>query len=246
MSFRRFFSSPVSKTSRAMIFGLCASVSLAGAALAEEVTGFETELMQAAPELFGFLKGNFSAEFQDLVTKAEATHTAGGDVGVVVQGHLLELRKAYAEHIAVASDEALAALGEATISLTSAVLEGEGAATCANYNVNGPVAFEGTAAAAIYEDMLLAQLVYALLAARNGLDTPTQREDASDKDWEAVINHMLASGTTSEEIAGIAKQDPTDPALCGTMIDMFNAMNSEPTGAGSRVRAQFFSQVAAL
>jgi len=51
---------------------------------------------------------------------------------------------------------------------------------------------------------------------------------------------------SNEALAGLAQQDPTNPALCGTMISLFQAMASEPTGAGARVRAQFFSQVAAL
>lgn len=249
MSLPRTLTAAVTKSCRPLLFGLCASVSLAGAALAQQApvpNPFEAELMQAAPELFGFLKTNFPSEFQDLVVNAQMTHASGGDLSGLVQGHLLQLRKSYAAKVAVASDATLAALGDATISLTNAVLEGEGELACANYSVNGPAVFDGTPAAAKYEDLLLAQIVHVLVAARDGITAPTARQDASDADWQTLIDHMIALGMSNEALAGLAQQDPTNPALCGTMISLFQAMASEPTGAGARVRAQFFSQVAAL
>jgi len=223
---------------------------LANTTQAQETTApastMEAEIMAAAPELFGFLKGNFPEEFAGFVTTVETTVANGGSLDGLVQAHLFELRGKYAAHLAGATDDALGALLTASIDLQKSVLDGEGPAACGTFAINGPAAFEGTPAAAKYEDLMMAQTVLLLAAAKGGHDAPVERAPAAEADWKVITDMMVEAGVSQGGFQAISTLDAANPELCASMLTMLEAMNTEPTGAGARVRAQYLVQLGAI
>lgn len=206
----------------------------------------EAEIMAAAPELFGFLKGNFPQEFSGFVTLVETTIASGGSLDGLVQNHLAELRQKYASHLTGASDASLSALLTASIALQQAVLEGEGPAACSSFAVNGPAVFEGMPEAAKYEDLMMAQTVLLLAAAKGGHDAPVERAPAAEADWKVVTDMMVEAGVSQSGFQAISSLDAANPELCPTLLTMLDAMNTDTSGAGARVRAEYLVQLGAI
>ncbi|SEQ53934.1 hypothetical protein SAMN05428969_3438 [Devosia sp. YR412] len=240
------------KTLIAALLGGIAALALALplAATAQEaapaVSATEAEMMTIAPELFGFLKANFPEDFSGFVTQVETTVASGGNVEGMVATHMLELRQKYAVHLTSASDEALTSVMTASIALQQAVMDGEGAAACGGFVVSGPGVFEGTPAAAKYEDLVMAQIVLLLAAAKGGHDAPVTREPASEADWKLIAEKTVEAGASQTGLQAIAMLDAANPELCTTLLTMLEAMNTESSGVGARVRADYLAQVGTL
>lgn len=221
---------------------------LAGSAYAQvqpaaTVSTTEAEMMAIAPELFGFLRASFPDDFSAFVAQVEQRVSTGGSADGMVQAHMLELRQKYAPHLAGASDAALETVLVATMDLQQAVFDGEGPAVCGNFAINGPAIFEGTPAAAKYEDLMMAQTVYMLAAAKGGHDAPVTRTAAVEADWKVITDMMTQAGVTSSGFEAISTLDAANPDLCPAMQTLLTAMNTEPTGAGARVRASYLLEL---
>lgn len=206
----------------------------------------EAQLMDVAPELFGFLKSNFPQEFAAFVPQAQATVAGGATLDGVVMELLGGLRQKYGASLGTAPDNLLAALMTTTIDLQKAVFEGEGALACSKFAINGPSVFDGTPAQAKYQDLVMAQSVLLLAAAKAGFDTPVKRDAASQDDWKTITNLTLEAGATQTGFAAISKLDATSPELCPTLRGMLETMNSEASGVGARVRAAYLVSVSAM
>lgn len=206
----------------------------------------EAEMMNAAPELFGFLKTNFPDDFQSLVAQVEVTLNTGGTLNGVVANHLLDLRIKYAPQVSASDDASLAQVIEATIALQQTVLANEGPEACGRLAINGPAAFAGSPLEAKYEDLMLAQTVLLLKAAKVGHDTPVTRAAASEADWSQVTTMMTESGISQNGFAAIVNVDTANPELCPALISMLTAMNIDTSPSGALVRAEYLASAAGV
>ena len=234
---------------------LALSVSLAAPAQAQTAVAAppaagpsltEAQLMDVAPELFAFLKGNFPTEFAAFVPQAQAAVAGGATLDGVVMDLLGGLRQTYGASLATAPDELLGALMTTTIDLQKAVFEGEGPIACSNFAINGPAVFDGTPAAAKYQDLVMAQSVLLLAAAKAGHDAPVSRDEASQDDWKRITDMAVAGGATQAGFEAVSTLDATSPELCPTLLGLLQSMNTEQTGVGARVRAAYLVSVSAI
>ena len=217
-----------------------AATAPAGASLSE------AQLMDVAPELFAFLKANFPTEFEAFVPKAQAAVAGGATLDGVVMELLGGLRQTYGASLATAPDHLLGALMGTTIDLQKAVFTGEGAVACSNFAINGPAVFDGTPAEAKYQDLVMAQSVLLLAAAKAGHDAPVTRDEASQDDWKRITDMAVSGGATQAGFEAVSKLDATSPELCPTLLGLLEAMNSETSGSGARVRAAYLVSVSAM
>ncbi|WP_137150070.1 hypothetical protein [Devosia sp. FKR38] len=206
----------------------------------------EAQLMEVAPELFGFLKSNFPQEFTAFVPQAQAAVAGGATLDGVVMDLLGGLRQKYGSSLGTAPDNLLTALMTTTIDLQKAVFEGEGALACSNFAINGPAVFDGTPAQAKYQDLVMAQSVLLLAAAKAGFDAPVARDAASQDDWKVITDLTMQAGATQAGFEAISKLDVASPELCPTLRGLLEAMNTEATGVGARVRAAYLVSVSAM
>ncbi|MBU1306064.1 MAG: hypothetical protein KKF33_11170 [Alphaproteobacteria bacterium] len=206
----------------------------------------EAQLMDVAPELFGFLKVNFPEEFTQFVPLAQATVAGGATLDGVVMDLLGGLRQKYGASLGSAPEDLLGALMTTTIDLQTAVYEGEGPVACSNFAINGPAVFDGTPAEARYQDLVMAQSVLLLAAAKAGFDRPVARDQASQADWKRITDMTVEGGASQAGFEAISALDATSPELCPTLRGLLQAMNTEDTGIGARVRAAYLVSVSAM
>lgn len=84
-----------------------------------------------------------------------------------------------------------------------------------------------------------------VLATREGLDVPTNREAASDDDWGAVLAAMEARGATPELLEAFSNPSAaTAQQQCGGGVYLYQAVAGLPTEQAARVFAEMTREAA--
>lgn len=214
-------------------------------ARAESIDVLKTQIIALAPDTMGYLAETFPEDFNDIAQKVQIATTVGGNIRQVSFDAFLALRKRYAPAVGDASDTAQAAMIESLITVHQAVLDNEGPEVCARFAVLGYEAFFDTPLAEKYTKLQSQHLLNVFVAMRDGRDNPVARSLATDDDWGTVIDLMLASGSSQDELTALIQSDMSNPLLCRANLDLLRAANMEGNPSSQLVRAELLEGIAA-
>lgn len=202
-------------------------------------------LISQMPEVYGYLKDNFSSDYQRLVTESteivKQTMSAQNAARATAEV-MAAIRRQYAPMLALAPDENLNKLIELQRGFYSQMLTSDGAETCAQVAVNGPIVLAGTPAAERIQDQMADQVLAFFQAVHAAIRSPVQRGVSSDNDWALVGEQMANAGATEADFATMAVSDPNDLNVCPAFLKMIDAMTTLPAPYGPRVIATHLSE----
>jgi hypothetical protein len=229
-------------------FGLTGAV-LALTAVAQvegqDNASLKAELIAASP-IYEYIADNFGDEIDQMIVNIEGHVASGLDPSSAGAAAMLTFRTGHAADIAAASDKAQRSLINAMIEIHETVLAEEGPKVCALFASYGFPAFVGTPLEEKYWDLQMQQNMATLAAANSGSDNPVQRDVASDADNSEVADALLALGADDAQLDALINVTTKSLALCDAKLNLMRAMNTDGDTAGSRVRADYLAEIAAV
>lgn len=202
----------------------------------------DTMLIEASDELFGVMRYSFPQEYEAFSAELKVAVKTGGDIKNITFEHLMAIRVKYAPNIAQANDAALAALADSNIAVYSALLEEEGPEVCAQYATLGNPALAGTDFEMRHSDLMMMQVAAMFHAAKTGIETPANRELATDEEWAAVAEKSLKLGADADAYTAMANGE-ADPAVCPSLISLLKTFNRYSDHGTALVRAEFLTLI---
>lgn len=207
----------------------------------------ETALIEAAPEVFAYLKASFPEDFQQFVRgSTEAIRSAGkkGDVALRSTQIMQTLRKKYAAFVRLAPEQELAKLMSETIAFYE-MLHRDDPANCAQVAVNGPASLVRTEIGQRYGLAMMPQVLALFRTARAGIDTPAVRREPTDADWGSIGVAMASAGAPDSYFQAIAELNANNLETCPAVVMFLRTINETETEESRIVRAAYLAELAA-
>lgn len=197
---------------------------------------------QVYPQTLKLLQADFPADYEDLVAfidglDPERYDAAAGLTAASVK--LTEIKRKLAFRIPYAPDEALQRVMVFLTEFHKLVDERAGPEACTDFAANGTGALFDRGIWQQFSVELDVQSLAFLTAVREAIANPSYHGTIRKGDFDAIGAALLAHGGSVEDLSRIAKNDPKDPKLCGSIAAFFGVVALLDTPQGERARADF-------
>ena len=206
----------------------------------------EADLIESLPQSMAALKKAFPDDYEAMITDVHKGIKKSANTDQITASTAeatSAVRKKYSATITKAPSADILALLDGNIQLIEEVRTGEGDATCAAVAVQGPNAVTSKGITK-YNNTIDKVGALMFRALRAGIETPIDREPASDADWAIIVEALQASGMTDEELGVVGQVAQNDPRYCSLILDFLREVRNANGEVGDRVRAAFAEEAA--